>query len=584
MIPNRVAPDRWLVRVWPGIAIVAFVMFLMTVPARLVPLTMLHFAAFFAGPLLGTILAIIWWSAYSRTHGGIKWAVLAMFLLPLFGLSALEIFKKRMPIGPVIFGAPLVLLVWVGWLAVSVPLPRTVRQIGTLAWLAAAWAAFGLLRMDGTDADMHPEFSFRFSPIPEDRDAEELKNRATMTPTKLLSESAKDSLDWAEFRGANRDGTVKGNTINPDWEAHPPKLLWKQKIGPGWSTFAVVGDRLFTQEQRQNDEAVVCYDAATGGEIWRHFEPVKFSDLNAGAGPRATPTVVDGKLYAMGATGLLVCLDAEDGQLIWKTDITTDTGGKPPQWGYSSSPLVSHGVVIVYAGGPSNRGTAGFDAATGKFRWSAGQAKHSYSSAQLAVIDGVEQVLMQSDFGIEAFDAKMGGVLWDYKWHIPGLNRVTQPTALGDGSFLIGTGVGGEMGTRRIKVSKTSDSWKVDVIWVADKLKPYFNDGVASDGFFYGFDGKNLVCADLRDGSIKWDAGTRYGNGQILLLKDQRLLIIQAVDGKVHLLEASPNESTELGKLSAITGKTWNHPVINRGKLYVRNGAWAAAYELKARD
>jgi len=574
---------RWSVRVWPGVAIVALVAFLMVVPSLVAARTMLHFAAFFAGPLFGTILAIVWWTAFSRTRGGIKWSLLMLFVLPLFGLCALEIAARRVPVGPLIFGAPFVLLVWVFWLAVSVPLSRTARQFGTLACLAAAWVAVGLLRMDGTDADMLPELSFRFSPKPEDRDADDLKNRPTIAPAKPLSESAKEPLDWAEFRGPNRDGIVQGVRIDPDWAAHPPKQIWKQKIGPGWGTFSVVGDRLFTQEQRGGDEAVVCYDAAKGGEIWRHYEPVKFSDANAGAGPRATPTVVDGKLYAMGATGLLICLNAEDGRLIWKTDITLDTGGKPPQWGYSSSPLVSEGVVVVYAGGPANQGTAGFDAGTGRFRWAAGQANHGYSSAQLATIDGVEQVLMQSDHGLEAFDAKRGGVLWDFKWHIPGLNRVAQPTPLGGGEFLVGTGVGGEMGTRRIKVSKTKDSWRVDVVWATDKLKPYFNDGIAYDGFYYGFDGPKLVCVDLRDGSIKWDLGTKYGNGQVLLLKDQMLLVVQAVDGKVYLLNATPDEPTELGKLNAITGKTWNHAVVNRGRLYVRNGTWAAAYELKAK-
>ena len=576
--------NRWNVRVWPGIAIVALVAFLMVVPAFAAPNTMFHFLSYFAGPLLGTVLTIVWWTAFSRTRGGIKWAVLAIYLLPAVGLSVLELLDKRMPMAPMIFGLPVVLLVWVGWLALSFSLSPPVRQIGTLAWIAVAWIPFALLRMDGTDAEMMPEFSFRFSPKPEDRHTEELKNRPMIAPAKPLSESAENSLDWAEFRGPNRDGVVRsGPHIDPDWDAHPPKLLWKQKIGPGWGTFAVVGDRLFTQEQRGDNEAVVCYDAATGAEIWRHFESTKFSDINAGAGPRATPTVLDGKLYAMGATGLLLCLNAEDGKPIWKTEIKTDTGGTPPQWGYSSSPLLIDGLVIVYAGGPGGKGTAAYEASTGQFRWAAGRATHGYSSAQRATINGVVQVLMQSDYGLESFDAKTGGVLWEHKWFIKGMNRVTQPTVLGDGEFLIATGVGSEMGTRRLKVSKTDSEWRVEVIWSTEKLKPYFNDGVVHGGFFYGFDGMKLVCADLRDGSVKWDAGTKYGHGQVLLLRDQGLLVIQAVDGKVHLLKASPDEPVELGKLNAIPGKTWNHPVVNRGMLYVRNGTWAAAYEMKAK-
>ncbi len=578
------APDRWNVRVWPGIAIVALVAFLMIVPAIIVPRTMFHFMSFVTAPVLGVVLTIVWWVAFSRTRGPIKWGVLAAFLLPVVVLSALEVLDQRAPMSPIVFGVPVVLCFWVLWLAVSFPLSRTVRQYGTVAWIAAAWFGFGMLRMDGTDAEMMPEFSFRFTPKPEDRAAEELKDRPIMVPAKPLSESKQESLDWAEFRGPYRDGVVRtGARIDPDWETHPPKLLWKQKIGPGWGTFAVVGDRLFTQEQRGDNEAVVCYDAATGGEIWKHFEAAKFKEEISGAGPRATPTVADGKLYAMGATGTLVCLNAEDGKPIWKTDIKADTGGSAPQWGYSSSPLVIGEFVIVYAGGSPGNGTAAFETASGKYRWGSGYATHGYSSAQRTTIDGVEQILMLSDHGLESFDPKMGLPLWEYKWFIKGMNRSTQPTPLGNGEFLISTGIGTEMGTRRLKVSKGEYEWKVDVVWSSEKLRPYFNDGAIHAGHFYGFDDKKLVCVDLKDGSIKWDVGTKFGHGQLVLLGEQGLLVIQAVDGKVHLLKASPEEPVELGKLNAIPGKTWNHPVVNRGKLYVRNGTWAAGYELKAK-
>ena len=578
------ASDRWNVRVWPGIAIVALIAFLMIVPAYAVPRSMFHFMSFVSAPVLGAVLTIVWWLGFSRVRGPIKWGVLAAYLIPVIVLSMLEILDGRVPMSPIVFGLPVVLCFWVLWLAVSFPLSRTARQYGTIAWIAASWVGFGMLRMDGTDAEMHPEFSFRFSPKPEDRAAEELKDRPTMVPAKPLSESKQESLDWAEFRGHYRDGVVRtGALIDPDWETRPPKLLWKQKIGPGWGTFAVVGDRLFTQEQRGDNEAVVCYDAATGGEIWKHFETAKFKEEISGAGPRATPTIAAGKLYAMGATGTLLCLNAEDGKPIWKTDIKADTGGSPPQWGYASSPLVIGEFVIVYAGGTSGNGTSAFETATGKFRWGSGKATHGYSSAQRATIGGVEQILMLSDWGLEAFEPKLGLPLWEYKWFIKGMNRSTQPTPLGNGEFLISTGVGTEMGTRRLKVSKDRYDWKVDVVWSSEKLRPYFNDGAIHDGHFYGFDDKKLVCADLKDGSIKWDVGTKFGHGQLVLLGEQGLLVIQAVDGKVHLLKASPEEPVELGKLNAIPGKTWNHPVVNRGKLYVRNGTWAAAYELKAK-
>ncbi len=578
-----VPSDRWTVRVWPGALILALVAGLMFVPGLVAPKSMFHFYAFMAGPFLGILLAIVWWTTLSRTTGLIKWAILALYLLPIAGLSALDLLEGKPPMAALVFGAPFVLLVWVGWLAASFSLKRQIRQAGLVIGMAAAWTAFGMLRLEGTDADMMPEFSFRFSLRPEDRDADELKNRPTMAPAKPLSETKQESLDWSGFRGADRDGIVRGVSIDTDWRAHPPKQLWKQKIGPGWGTFSAVGDRLFTQEQRGDQEAIVCYDAATGKEIWRHYETAKFTETVAGAGPRATPTIADGKLFAMGATGLLLCLKAEDGAELWKTDIRAETGGAVPQWGYASSPLAIGGVAIVYAGGPDGKGTAAFDANTGKLAWASGRATHGYSSAQRVVLDNVEQVLMLSDYGLESFEPKTGKVLWEYEWFIKGMNRSTQPAVLGGGEFLIGTGVGEEMGTRKLKVARDGAGWKVDVVWESKKLRPYFNDGVVHAGHYYGFDDKKLVCVDLKDGSLRWDTGTKYGNGQVLLLAEQGLLVVQAVDGKVYTIRAAPEESGELGKLDAIPGKTWNHAVVNRNRLYVRNGAWAAAYELTPR-
>lgn len=573
--------NRWPVRVWPAVAIVAAMLFLFIVPAIAFPRTSLHFLSFIAAPVLSPIFMIVWWIAFARVHGRIKWIIPVVVFVPVVLISIVDILGGGQPMAAIIFGLPLILIVWVAWLLVSFALPRNPRQWILVNLLAVVWFGFGLLRLDGTDADMVPEFSFRFLPKPEDRDTDELNARPTVTPTVPL---ASRSDDWAEFRGPNRDGTVTtGTKIDPDWDSHPPKELWKQKIGPGWGTFAVVGDRLFTQEQRGKQEAVVCYDAAKGGEIWRYYENALFKEEISGAGPRATPTISAGKLYAMGATGWLICLNAEDGKEIWKTDIKIDTGGVPPQWGYSSSPLVSDGVVIVYAGGPDGKGTAGFDAGTGKLAWASGSATHGYSSAQRATVLGSEQVLLLSDYGLEAFEAKTGKKIWEHEWFVKGMNRATQPTDLGNNEFLIGTGVGNEMGTRKLLVGGGTLGWQVTEVWRTGKVRPYFNDGCVFENFFYGFDDKKLVCVDLKDGAIKWDIGTKFGHGQIVLLKEQGLIIVQAVDGKVHLLKATPQEPTELGKFTAVPGKTWNHPVVHKNRLYVRNGQWAAAYDLSGK-
>ena len=570
---------RWNVRLWPGLLLVALVAFGLFAAGRIAPATQFSVFAFVAALALVPILAIAWWVTFARATRPERVWVPLLYVLPGMVVAAIDVAgRPEFPMLPILVGLPFVLAVWVGWLTLSIPLAKSFRLTGLAVLMVCGWVAVGLVKMDGTSGDMLPNLVSRFADRPEDAAKRERDERTPFT--KFAPLVPDPALDWAEFRGQNRDGVVTGAVGDLDWAKHPPKLLWKQKIGPGWGTFIAVGDRLFTQEQLGDNEAVVCYDAATGGEIWRHEEQVKFSEPISQAGPRATPTFTDGKVYAQGATGLLVCLNAEDGKEIWKTDIKAEAGGVLPQWGYASSPLVLHGKVIVYTGGPDGKGTSAFDAATGKLAWSAGKAAHGYGSAQRVTIAGVEQVLMLSDFGLESFDPLTGKVLWDFNWPRAGINRSLQPTVLGEGEFLISTGYL-LLGTKRLKVTKQGETWVVGEVWFTRKVHPYFNDAVVFDGHYYGFSGKSFVCMSLMDGSVKWDAGTKYGSGQVLLVKDAGMLVVQAVDGRVFVVKATPEDHTEEAKLDALDGKTWNHPMMNRGRLYVRNGEEAAAFELK---
>src|SRR5262249_19075967 len=159
--------------------------------------------------------------------------------------------------------------------------------------------------------------------------------------------------------------------------------VWRHRVGPGWSSFAVVGNRLYTQEQRGQDEAVVCYDADTGNELWVHRDAARFSEVVAGPGPRATPTFHQGQLYAQGAAGRLKCLDAATGRVLWSRAVIADSGAKLPQWGFAASPLVVRGVVTVFAGAPGGKSVLGYNAASGELAWSAGEGQFSYCSTQL---------------------------------------------------------------------------------------------------------------------------------------------------------------------------------------------------------
>jgi outer membrane protein assembly factor BamB len=345
--------------------------------------------------------------------------------------------------------------------------------------------------------------------------------------------------------------------------------LWRRPIGPGWSSFAVNGDLIYTQEQRGESEVVACYKASTGQPVWAHSDAARFFESNAGAGPRGTPTLANGRVYTLGATGILNALDASKGTPIWSHNVGTDTGKETPFWGFSSSPLVVGDTVVVAASGQ----LVGYDATTGNRRWVGPSSGGSYSSPQLVTIAGVQQVLLMTGASVTSVDPTNGQKIWDHAWEG---NSIVQPAITADGDLLL---TSQDRGTQRIAVQHSSNGWSVEERWTSNALKPYFNDFVLHKGYAYGFDGRILSCLDLKDGQRKWKGG-RYGNGQLVLLPDQDLLLVLSEEGELVLVSAKPDQFTEIAKVPAIEGKTWNHPVIVGDLLLVRNGEQMAGFRL----
>ena len=389
-----------------------------------------------------------------------------------------------------------------------------------------------------------------------------------------MSERAFTRVEWPGFRGPNRDGIVRGVRIETDWSKSPPQQLWRRPIGLGWSSFAVSGNLVYTQEQRGEDEIVACHKKATGEPVWRHRDRVRFWESNGGAGPRATPTISNGRIYAFGATGILNALDAATGAVVWSRNVAANADKKVPMWGFSSSPLVIDDIVVVAASGR----LVAYDIATGKPRWFGPARPGSYSSPHRATIDGVVQILLLSAAGVTSVAPANGTVLWEHAWGEG--TTIVQPALTPDGDVLINAigGTGGA-GIRRLAVAQRSDGWKVEERWTSTGLKPYFNDFVVHKGHAFGFDGSILSCIDLSDGSRKWKGG-RYGNGQLVLLPDEDLLLVLSEGGELALVKATPDQFTELARFKALEGKTWNHPVLVGDVLLVRNGEEMAAFRL----
>ena len=253
-----------------------------------------------------------------------------------------------------------------------------------------------------------------------------------------------------------------------------------------------------------------------------------------------------------------------------------DTDAKLPVWGFASSPLVTGDLVIVFSGGREGKSIAAYHRATGELTWTAGDGTHGYSSGHLARIAEVPQVLVTSDIGSQSFAPETGDMLWEHRWVVNTNPRCVQPLVVDANSIMIGTA--GGKGTRRLRVDREDGSWKVEEVWTTRRFRPYFNDFVYHEGYCYGFDGSRFTCIDVATGERKW-TGPKYG-GQVLLLPDLDALLILSEKGNVVVLEATPEGHNKLAQFKALSGKTWNHPVIAGGRLFVRNSEEAACFDL----
>jgi outer membrane protein assembly factor BamB len=282
----------------------------------------------------------------------------------------------------------------------------------------------------------------------------------------------------------------------------------------------------------------------------------------------------NGRVYAMGGTGILNALDARTGAVAWTRNAPADTKTKNPGWGFSSSPLVVDDLVIVATAGT----LVAYDAATGEQRWVGPRRKSDYSSPQLVTLHGTPQIMLLNGSGLTSVAPADGKLLWDFA--MPPSSHIVQPNLTGDGDLLVSDGeFGAGNAMRRLSVARGASGWTSQERWRSMGLKPNFNDYVVHKGHAYGFDGSILSCVDVADGQRKWKGG-RYGNGQLILLADQDLLLITTEEGELALVKATPDGFTELARRPAIEGKTWNHPVLVRDVLLVRNGEEMAAFRL----
>ena len=568
---DELIPQKPL-RLWPGV--VAAV--LLVLGRFVVPIVIPEAALYgLMGGALGVVAIVGWWVFFSRAPWSERLGSIVLIVVALFATSRIihvSIAKGAMGFLFPVLAIPVLCLALVGWAVASRRLPDRLRRASLVITILLACGVFTLIRTGGLTANFDNDIHWRWSKTPEERLlAQQGDEPAELASVPATPAAAKTGADWPGFRGPERDGIIRGVRIETNWSASPPVELWRRPIGPGWSSFAVLGDLLYTQEQRGDDELVACYNVTTGKPVWKHRDAARFWESNAGAGPRGTPTLSDGRVYTFGGTGILNALDAGSGAVVWSRNAASDTKTKVPGWGFASSPLVVGNVVVVATAGT----LAAYDLATGEPRWFGPKGGGGYSSPHLLTIHGVPQIVLLGGTGATSVAPTDGQQLWEHQ--LPPGTRIVQPALTADGDVLIHDGEGN--GMRRIAVAKGPGGWTVEERWTSFGLNPYFNDFVVHQGHAFGFDGSSLACIDLKDGERKWKGG-RYGHGQLVLLPDQDLLLVLSEEGELALVAATPDQFTELARVPAIEGKTWNHPVLVGDVLLVRNGQEMAAFRL----
>lgn len=468
------------------------------------------------------------------------------------------------------------------WFVFRSSYPGLVRLLTLLAIPASIVTFFCFFEVVEVTGNMVPRFAPRNTP----------RADAAIGTVQIEEQPAAIDLltttpeDFPQFLGPDRTNYLAGPELSGDWTATPPREIWRRKIGAGWSAFSVRNGYAVTLEQRGGDEWVTCYEVATGKPVWGHSIPARHENVLGGIGPRSTPTIHNGKVYALGATGVLRCLDGATGKLLWKDELLKRYGLEQVaaeeivMWGRANSPLVVDNLVVVPAGGPvgKSRSLIAFDAQSGKVAWEGGERQISYASPSIATLSGMRQIVIVNEDTVTGNDIKTGEELWSHDW--PGGSNgpasSSQAWTLADDRILLSKGYGS--GAELISVKREGGKWEVTTLEQNKRvLKTKFTNVTIIGAHAYGLSDGVLECVEIATLQPKWKRG-RYGHGQVLGVGDKVLVLGE--EGELALVAADPESYLDLGKIQALQGKTWNNLCLTGKLLLVRNGEEAACYEL----
>jgi outer membrane protein assembly factor BamB len=386
---------------------------------------------------------------------------------------------------------------------------------------------------------------------------------------------------WPQWRGPNRDGVSRETGWLTRWPAKGPKQLWQKETGQGYSSVAVVGDRLYTMfREGEQKEVVVCWNADTGKQIWRYDYPgeytsERFPDRRYSPGPRATPTVDGSRIFTLGGTGILTCLEASSGTKVWQKDLFKDFHVKEYVWGASCSPLVVGERVFVNPGGSNGNSVAAFKKGTGELAWKNLDDGPGYSSPVAMTVEGIPQILFFTMEGLVSVHPETGKLHWRYEWKTRYDCNIATPLVVDNYVFISSNY---NKGCAVVEVAKDS-SGKLQgrPVYAGDQMCNHYCTSVRHKDHIYGFNDTQLTCMEFKTGKVRWHKGG-FKKGS-LIIADGHLIVLGA-DGRLAVARASPEEFRPISEFK-IRGVFWNIPVLAGGRLYVRDEENLTCFDLR---
>ena len=378
------------------------------------------------------------------------------------------------------------------------------------------------------------------------------------------------AVDWPQFLGPDRNGVYRGKDLASSWPPKGPPVLWKKKVGQGWSAPVVAAGRLIVFHRIADEEVVEALEASTGNKLWSFRYRTSYrDDFGFDEGPRASPAVVEGRVYTFGAQGFLHCLQLETGKKVWSVDTHEKFHVRKGFFGAACSPLVYAGAVFLNVGGRNGAGLVAFDKNTGKVLWKATNDEASYSSPTVAVFSGKPYILFFTRNGLLGTNRQTGRVLFRFPWRsrIRASVNAATPLVIGDLIFLSAS-----YGTGAVLLQVVDR--KPKRIWSSNRsLTNHYATSVHFDRHLYGFDGRqeygpSFRCVELMTGKVRWSE-ERFGAGTVTLAADR--LIIVKENGELILAGANPERFELISRARILSGTVRTYPAVDNGRLYARN-------------